>query len=184
MRRIRSESWTFIWQPKVRIQAVLASPDGTSPDETGDPRASLPPGFLEIQTWVVGVWALWAASLIIFLRLVDGGLHRDLSGTALEPELPDLKVASPRRPPKYIYHGALFLLAEREHRALPRNPTRPPRLPLPHHLTTGGREDDADRFHLPAPDSLHRPQRNLKAEASRPLPQRGRRVVELYYAVI
>src|SRR5215203_368215 len=106
MRRIRSESWTFIWQPKVRIQAVLASPDGK-----GDPRASLPPGFLEIQTWVGGVWALWAASLIGFLRLVDAGLHGDLSGTALEPELPDLKVASPRRPPKYIHHGTLFLLA-------------------------------------------------------------------------
>src|SRR5829696_1095148 len=171
MRRIRSESWTFIWQPKVRMQAVLVSPGG----EGGLPASQGPPGFLEIRT---GVGVVWAASLMVFLRFVDAGLHGNLSGTALEPELPGLEVTRPRRPPKYIRDGAPFLLAQREHRSVLR---RPPLPPLPRLFTAARGQHRADRFHLPAPDPLHRPQRNVQAEAPRPLPQRGCRIACMYY---
>src|SRR5918997_6670515 len=97
MRRIRSESWTFIWQPKVRMQAVLLP--------TRDPA-----GWGFVESFIIG------ALLILLLRLVDARPHGDLSGTAPQLELSDLEVARPRRPPKYIRHGAPFFLTEGEHR--------------------------------------------------------------------
>src|SRR5215216_4186651 len=102
MRRMRSESWTFIWQPKVRMHAVLA-PRGLSPV----------PGFLESCTGV-SVRGVSTVSLILFLRLVDVGSHGDLTRADRELDLPELEVARPRRPLKYIRHSASFLLAERE----------------------------------------------------------------------
>src|SRR5918997_971842 len=98
MRRMRSESWTFIWQPKVRMHAVLL------------PSRNPAPGWGFVESFIIG------ALLILLLRLVDARPHGDLSGTAPQLELPDLEVASPRRTPKYIRHGTLFFLTEREHR--------------------------------------------------------------------
>src|SRR5215207_2467442 len=93
MRLIRSESCTFIWQPKVLMHAVLVS---------GPAR---PAGFLESGMGVVCV-----VLLILFLRLVDPGFEGDLPRTALEPQLFDLHVPGPRRPPEYIRYARTFLL--------------------------------------------------------------------------
>src|SRR5919206_1715653 len=116
MRRMRSESWTFIWQPKVRMHAVLA--------------AALPCGLAEgsgfLESFIgTAVCSLRSVSLILFLRLVDAGSHGDLSGTGQELGLPNLKVARPGRPPKYIRDGAPFLLAEREHGSVANRHPRP-----------------------------------------------------------
>jgi hypothetical protein len=71
MRRIRSESWTFIWQPKVRMQAVLVPSD---PEGALAPPPA--PGLREILTGVaVRVGGVSVGSLIVFLRLVDAGSH-------------------------------------------------------------------------------------------------------------
>src|SRR5919112_5011218 len=122
MRRILSESWTFIWQPKVRMQAVLVPSDLEGADLA--PRA---PGLREI----VAVSGVTVASLIVFLRLVDADSHGDLSGTALELELPYLEDARPRRPPKYIRDGAPFLLPHHNHRTIfDRTIFDPPPVPL------------------------------------------------------
>src|SRR5919112_4548769 len=107
MRRILSESWTFIWQPKVRMQAVLVPSD-----LEGAALAPRAPGLREI----VAVRGGTVASLIVFLRLVDADSHGDLSGTALELELPYLEEARPRRPPKYIRDGVPFLLPHHKYR--------------------------------------------------------------------
>src|ERR687886_1949615 len=108
MRLMRSESWTFIWHPKVRMQAVLAAAGGLA-------RAW---GFLESFTGTALCGGVPTLSLILFLRLVDAGSNGDLSRTGQELELAYLEVARPGRPLKYIRDAAPFLLAEREHGAL------------------------------------------------------------------
>src|SRR5215208_1379325 len=112
MRRILSESWTFIWQPKVRMQAVLVPSD-----PEGAVLAARAPGLREIVTRVA-VGGVAVASLIVFLRLVDADSHGDLSGTALELELPYLEEARPRRSPKYIRDGVPFLLPHHKYRTI------------------------------------------------------------------
>jgi hypothetical protein len=86
MRRIRSESCTFIWQPKVLMHAVLPPEVRPSPE-----------GFLRRGIGAVG--ASVVVLFILFLRLVDAGFDGDLSGTALEPEILHLQIPGPRRPP-------------------------------------------------------------------------------------
>src|SRR5215208_7490501 len=148
MRRIRSESWTFIWQPNVRMQAVLVP---SVPEGALAPRASR---LREIVTGVaVRVGGVCVASLIVFLRLVDAGSHGDLSRTALELEFPYLEVARPRRPPKYSRDGASFLLPYRKHRSIARAPPYPL---LPPHLARLCQGDLSHRHHLPTPHPLHR----------------------------
>src|SRR3712207_1198254 len=93
MRRMRSESWTFIWQPKVRMHAVLVASETPGPLATGW-------GFLVRFIRV---------SLILLLRLVDSRSHGDLPWPGVELELPQLKVACLRRLPKYIRDAAYFL---------------------------------------------------------------------------
>src|SRR5215208_451482 len=93
---MRSESCTFIWQPKVLMQAVLA------------PRLARPAGLLESGIGAVAV--VCVALLIFFLRLVNSGCEGDLPRTALEPQLFDLHVPGPRRPPEYIRNARTFLL--------------------------------------------------------------------------
>src|SRR5688572_12390551 len=100
MRLMRSESCTFIWQPKVLIQAVLVS---------GPAR---PAGFLES-----GMGVVWVVLFILFLQLVDSGSEGDLSRTALEPQLLDLHVPGPRRPPEYILNARAFLIPNLQHRS-------------------------------------------------------------------
>src|SRR5215218_4373123 len=150
MRRIRSESWTFIWQPKVRIQAVLVPSDPEGAVAEGAP------GLREIMTGVavrVAACGVSVVSLIVFLRLVDAGSHGDLSRTALELEFPYLEVARPRRPPKYSRDGASFLLPYRKHRPIAQPPPHPL---LPPHLARLCRGDLSHRHHLPTPHPLHR----------------------------
>src|SRR5215213_4472477 len=101
MRLMRSESCTFIWQPKVLMQAVLG------------PERSCPAGFLESGMGVIGV-----VLLILFLRLVDAGSKGDLPRTALEPQLLDLHVPGPRRLLEYIRYARTFLPPKLEHRSL------------------------------------------------------------------
>jgi hypothetical protein len=88
---MRSESWTFIWQPKVLMHAVFGAPP-VAPLEGPDPA----PGFCERG---IGEGCdVLKLSLILFLRLVDAGSKGDLSRTDLEPDFLDLEVSSPRRP--------------------------------------------------------------------------------------
>src|SRR3712207_5067018 len=92
IRRMRSESWTFIWQPNVRMQAVRVSPTAWPLAPRRDA------GFVEIRTGVA-VRGVCAVSLIVFLRLVDAGSQRDLARATLQLEVARLEVARPRRPP-------------------------------------------------------------------------------------
>jgi hypothetical protein len=55
---MRSESWTFIWHPKVRMHAVLVGSESVRPGARW--------GFLESF-----IGRLSKFSLILFLRLVD-----------------------------------------------------------------------------------------------------------------
>src|SRR5919199_1472624 len=80
------------------MQAVFSAPSETA--------GSLASGLLE---------SIIRASLILFLRLVDAGPHQDLSPTGPQLELPQLEIARPRRPPKYIRDAVPFLLAEHQH---------------------------------------------------------------------
>src|SRR5215208_1992065 len=124
---MRSESCTFIWQPKVLMQAVLV------------PEAVRPAGFL-----ISGM--VRVVLLILFLRLVDAGSQGDLPRTALEPQFLDLHATGPRRPPEYIRNPRTFLLTKLQHRPpifLPaRSPSPEPYSPLP-------RRHTLDRPHLP-----------------------------------
>src|SRR5215213_8050274 len=90
---MRSESCTFIWHPKVLMQAVLAA---------GSARPAL-----SLQS---GMGAVFVVLLILFLRLVDSRSEGDLPRTALEPQLFDLHVPGSRRPPEYIRNARTFLL--------------------------------------------------------------------------
>src|SRR5215210_85361 len=114
MRLIRSESCTFIWHPKVLMQAVLA------------PGSARPAGLLESGTAAV----VFVVLLILFLRLVDSGSEGDLPRSALEPQLFDLHVPGPRRPPEYIRNARTFLLPKLQHR-LPISPPNSPPTPDP-----------------------------------------------------
>src|SRR4028119_1418608 len=104
MRRIRSESWTFIWQPKVLMQAVLPEP--------GLPEAAGPAGRgLEASGTGAGARGV---SLILFLRFVDPGPHGDLTGPGLDLQIFYLHVPGPSGPPQYMRDLRLFLAAKRE----------------------------------------------------------------------
>src|SRR5215211_3872089 len=108
---MRSESCTFIWHPKVLMQAVLAA---------GSARPAL-----SLQS---GMGAVFVVLLILFLRLVDSRSEGDLPRTALEPQLFDLHVPGSRRPPEYIRNARTFLLPKFQHRP----PISRPNLHRPH----------------------------------------------------
>src|SRR5919112_4523006 len=110
---MRSESCTFIWHPKVLMHAVLA------------PGSAGPSGFLESGMGVVCVLLL-----ILLLRLVNPGPQGDLPRTTLEPQLFDLHVPGPRRPPEYIRYARSFLLPKLQHRP-PISPPNGPSTPDP-----------------------------------------------------
>src|SRR5215207_5761712 len=109
------------------MQAVLA------------PGSAPPRGLLESGMDAVFLVVL----LILFLRLVDSGSEGDLPRTALEPQLFDLHVPSPRRPPEYIRNARTFLFPKLQHRP----PISPPHsTPTPDPFIT-----------LPSRNNLHRP---------------------------
>src|ERR671912_84068 len=99
---------------------------------------ALPAGFL-----VSGMGVVCVVLLIRFLRLVDPGFEGDLPRTALEPQLFDLHVPGPRRPPEYIRNARTFLLPKLQHRPPISPPTSPP---TPDPFIT-----------LPSRNILHRP---------------------------
>src|SRR4028119_315544 len=117
MRRILSESWTFIWQPKVLIQAVLLEP-GLRADGRGLEASGLNANGMGAATRGI--------SLILVLRFVDPGPHRNLARSDLDLQFLYLQVPGPRGPPKYIRDLRFFPVAQREHR-----PPTPRRTPLP-----------------------------------------------------
>jgi hypothetical protein len=89
MRRIRSESCTFIWHPKVLMQAVL-------PPLVV---ATVPPSAGLRDNGIGAVGASLAVLFILFLRLVDAGCDGDLTRTAPEREIFDLEIPCKSRPP-------------------------------------------------------------------------------------
>src|SRR5918998_68717 len=139
---MRSESCTFIWHPKVLMHAVLA------------PGSAGPPGFLESGMGVVCVLLL-----ILFLRLVDPGPQRDLPRTTLEPQLFDLHVRGPRRPPEYIRYARSFLLPKLQHRPAIPPPYSPP---APGPLCALPPRNTLNRTHLTTQYPLHTPHRYAK----------------------
>src|SRR5829696_1752200 len=151
---MRSESCTFIWQPQVLMQAVLA------------PGLARPEGLLESGIGAVAV--VCVALVIFFLRLVNSGFEGDLPRTALEPQLFDLHVPGPRRPPEYIRYARTFLLPKLEHRP----PISPPNnLPTPDHFITLPSRNILHRQHLTSQYPLYAPHRNVKPKPQSHLPQ-------------
>src|SRR5215213_8382492 len=134
---MRSESCTFIWHPKVLMQAVLAA---------GSARPAL-----SLQS---GMGAVFVVLLILFLRLVDSRSEGDLPRTALEPQLFDLHVPGPRRPPEYIRNARTFLLPKLQHRPPPSPPNSPP---TPHPFLMLPPPNNPDRSHLPPQNPLYAP---------------------------
>src|SRR5215210_1173697 len=123
MRRIRSESWTFIWHPNVLMQAVFAVPPGatTSSRTRRD-------GFLDSKTGVTGAapfvvpLAFIPATsaplmlLILFLRFVHAGPNDDLPGALFDHQPRKLQVARTGRPAKDGPDLRELALADREDR--------------------------------------------------------------------
>src|SRR5918911_1580112 len=150
---MRSESCTFIWHPKVLMQAVLAA---------GSARLAL-----SLQS---GMGAVFVVLLILFLRLVDSRSEGDLPRTALEPQLFDLHVSGPCRPPEYIRNARTFLLPKLQHRP-PISPPNGPSTPDP--FITFPSRNNLDRPHLTSQYPLYAPHRNFKTKPESRLPQTG-----------
>src|SRR3712207_1549460 len=150
MRRIRSESWTFIWQPKVLMQAVLPDPGLPAAGPAAGPAAEgrgLATSGIGFGTRVV--------SVILFLRFVDPGPHGDLPGSGLEPDVLYLQVPRPRGPPQYIRDAGRFLIAEME-----QGPPTPRLLAPPvGRPSIGHGRDGGERRDVPPHDALHGAQR-------------------------
>src|SRR5215217_3190426 len=93
---MRSESWTFIWQPKVLMHAVLpmagARASGFLPRRTGTDRRASPAAASQAAFFASSV-----VLLILFLRLVDAGPQDDLAGAFLDLAPRQVQVARPRR---------------------------------------------------------------------------------------
>src|SRR5215207_5718691 len=97
MRRIRSESCTFIWHPKVLMQAVFPSPGASGVRRLrGPPRGS--PGVLR-ESGIGAVGSSLVVLLILFLLRVDAGYDGDLPWTTPELEVLYLEVPGTGRPP-------------------------------------------------------------------------------------
>src|SRR5918995_3894929 len=92
--------------------------------------------------------------LILFLRLVDSGSEGDFPRTALEHQLFDLHVPSPRRPPEYILNARTFLLSKLQHRP-PISPPNSP--PTPDPFTAFPYRNILDRQHLSSQYPLYTP---------------------------
>src|SRR5215217_2236328 len=161
---MRSESCTFIWHPKVLMQAVLA------------PGSARPRGLRKS-----GMGAVFVVLLILFLRLVDSGSEGDLPRTALEPQLFDLHVPGPRRPPEYIRKARTVLLPKLQHRPPP-SPSNNPPTPDPFIMLPSG--NNLDRSHLTSQYPLYAPHRNIKSKPESRLPQTGTVSLFSYYAVM
>src|SRR5215210_2011047 len=103
--------------------------------------------------------AILVVLLILFLRLVDSGSEGDLPRTALEPQLFDLHVPGPSRPPEYIRNARTFLLPKLQHRPLI-SPPNSPSTPDPY-ITLPSR-NNLDRPHLTSQYPLYAPHRYTK----------------------
>src|SRR5919112_3439105 len=97
MRRIRSESCTFIWHPKVLMQAVFPAPGSSGVRRRwASPRGS--PGILR-ESGIGAVGVSLVVLLILFLRFLDAGYDGDLPWTTPELEALYLEVPGTGRPP-------------------------------------------------------------------------------------
>src|ERR671910_257343 len=105
--------------------------------------------------------------LILFLRLIDSGSEGDLPRTALEPQLFDLHVPSPRRPPEYIRNAPTFILPKIQHRP-PISPPNSP--PTPDPSTALPSRDALERSHLTSQYPLYTPHRYAKPKPESRLP--------------
>src|SRR3712207_1432143 len=148
---MRSESWTFIWQPKVRMHAVFVGSESVGPG-----------GRWGFSVSFMGGPSMF--SLILFLRLVDQALYGDLPGAQLQFDPLELEVARLRGPPKYSLDLGPFPLTKHEHRPFaPLSPsplllyttTAPPPVPPAYSRYR------ANRSYLATPDPLHRSPRYL-----------------------
>src|SRR5215211_3255694 len=147
------------------MQAVLA------------PGSARPTGLLES-----GMGAVFFVVLLkLFLRLVDPGSEGDLPRTALEPQLFDLHVPGPRRPPEYIRNARTFLLPKLQHRSPPSPPNNPP---TPHPFIMLPSRNNRHRPHLTSQYPLYAPHRNVKSKPESRLPQTGTVSLFWYYAVM
>src|SRR3712207_2796535 len=116
MRRIRSESWTFIWQPKVLIHAVLV--DAASvlpPGRTAGTGVGARDGFL---TSGIGVMFLlvWVILLILFLRFIDLCFQDSPPRARLDANPRDTQEPSPPPPPQDFPDLVEILAPHREYR--------------------------------------------------------------------
>src|SRR5918997_4356715 len=105
MRLIRSESWTFIWQPNVLMHAVLDAPPGPASGlSSGDPAGTGAWVWEALSMSGIGATSFLAlfvvVLLILVLRLVDVGFQDHLSGTRFNFVLREVQVARARRPPQ------------------------------------------------------------------------------------
>src|SRR5919107_916122 len=101
---------------------------------------------------------IWHPKVLMHAVLAPGsaGPQRDLPRTTLDPQLFDLHVRGPRRPPEYIRYARSFLLPKLQHR-----PTIPPPYspPAPGPLCALPPRNTLNRTHLTTQYPLHTPHR-------------------------
>src|SRR5215211_603068 len=127
------------------------------------PGSARPTGLLESGMGAV----VFVVLLILFLRLVDSGSEGDLPRTALEPQLFDLHVSGPCRPPEYIRNARTFLLPKLQHRP-PISPPNGP--PTPDPCTALPFRNALHRQHLTSQYPLHTSHRYAKPKPESRLP--------------
>ena len=130
MRRILSESWTFIWQPKVLMHAVLPAPgakEATPPEASDTPTTE---GFFPSVTATGGAGTRPYAFardglpaplvvlfiLVLLLRFVNLGLDRDFARPPFGDEPREVEVACPCDPPKDDQDLLELLVPDRQYR--------------------------------------------------------------------
>src|SRR5215207_975244 len=168
MRLIRSESWTFIWQPNVLMHAVLDAPPSGLPSggpagtgawvREGFPISGIGATFLAVFVVVL---------LILVLRLVDVGFQDHLSRARFNVELRKIQVARACRPPQDAPDLIEVLGSDREYRPSEPKVSRHPRVgtamrrPADRWFARHTRSHLLGRRDLPRDHPLHCPQRYL-----------------------
>src|SRR5215204_3975783 len=180
MRLIRSESCTFIWQPNVRMHAVLDAPPGLAAWlaavlPSGGPAGTgvwVREGFSMSGIGATSFLAVFVVVLLILvLRLVDVGFQDHLSGARFNVELREVHVARVCRPPQDAPYLIEVLGSHREYRPSGPKASRHPRAgtaigwpirrPADRWFARHTRSHLHSRRDHPRDHPLHRPQRHL-----------------------